>query len=124
MSGSIQSTDIDCSETTLSIHGDAIFRNGNIGGSIVVRHRKTSFFRILLAFLPSVVLGSILYQSAALTYVYSKDGVFMVAFLTYLATRSMQFALTLVVEAAVTDLLFRSRIFHRVGLWPVKTRND
>ena len=86
--------------------------------------RKTSFFRILLAFLPAVVLGSILYQSAALTYVYSKDGVFMVAFLTRLAARSLQFALTLVVEAAVTDLLFRSRIFHRVGLWPAKTRKD
>lgn len=86
--------------------------------------RKTSFVRILLAFLPAVVLGSILYQSAALTYVYSKDGVFMAAFLTRLAARAIQFSVTLVVEAAVTDLLFRSRIFHRVGLWPAKIDND
>lgn len=86
--------------------------------------QKTSFFRILLAFLPAVVLGSILYQSVALTYVYSKDGVFMVAFLTRLVGRGVQFAVTLVVEAAVTDLLFRSRVFHRVGLWPAKTHND
>lgn len=86
--------------------------------------KKTSFVRILLAFLPAVVLGSILYQSAALTYVYSKDGVFMVAFLTRLGARAIQFAVTVVVEAAVTDLLFRSRVFQRVGLWPVKTPND
>lgn len=86
--------------------------------------KKTSFVRILLAFLPAVVLGSILYQSAALTYVYSKDSVFMVAFLARLGGRGVQFAVTLVVEAAVTDLLFRSRVFHRVGLWPIKSHND
>lgn len=85
--------------------------------------KKTSFVRILLAFLPAVVLGSILYQSLALTYVYSKDGVFMAAFLTRLGMRGIQFGVTLVVESAVTDLLFRSRIFHRVGLWPAKSQN-
>lgn len=79
---------------------------------------RTSFWRILLAYLPAVVFGSILYQSFALALVYAKDGAFTTYLLVKLSTRGVQFAVTVVVEAAVTALLFKSRIFHRAGIWP------
>ena len=83
---------------------------------------KPSLLRMFLTYLPPVVLGSILYQSLALTYVYSKDGAFMVALWTRLGTRGVQFAITMVVEVLVTHLLFKSRVFHRLGVWPPKAR--
>lgn len=89
---------------------------------------KTSFLRLLGCLLVPVVLGSLLYQSAALTMVYSTQGAFLTNFLTRLAARAIQFAVTAVVEAAVLDLLFRSRVFQRAGVWPVQrhgeARND
>ena len=82
---------------------------------------KPSLLRMFLTYLPPVVLGSVLYQSVALTYVYSKDGAFMAALLTKLGSRSIQFAVTMVVEVLVTHLLFKSRVFHRLGVWPPKS---
>ena len=84
--------------------------------------RKPSLLRILVTYLPAVVLGSILYQSFALTYIYSKDGAFWPAFFTRLGARSVQFAVTVVVEVLITHLLFKSRIFHRAGLFPPASR--
>ena len=78
--------------------------------------QKVSVFRLLLAFLPPVVLGSLLYQSATLAYMYY-DGAFLKGFLYYLSTRSIQFAITLVVDVAVIRLLFKTGIFQRIGLW-------
>ncbi len=86
--------------------------------------RKTSFPRLLGCLLVPVVLGSLLYQSAALTLVYSTEGAFLANFLTRLAARAIQFAVTAVVEAAVLDLLFRSRVFQRAGVWPVHRRGE
>ncbi len=86
--------------------------------------RKTSFLRLLGCLLVPVVLGSLLYQSAALTLVYSTEGAFLANFLTRLAARAIQFAVTAVVEAAVLDLLFRSRVFQRAGVWPVRRRGE
>lgn len=86
---------------------------------------KTSFLRFLLTMLPPVVVGSVLYQSFALTYVYGKGGAFIANLLPRLGARSVQFAVTIIVEALVLDLLFRSKIFQRLGVWPVqrKTKN-
>lgn len=80
--------------------------------------KKTNFIRILLAFLPAVVFGSLLWQSFALTFIYFKDGPFMEGFLLRLSARSVQFAITIVLDALITDLLFRFRVFQRAGLWP------
>ena len=71
----------------------------------------------VLFFLPPVVLGSILYQSCALAYMYY-DGVFLQGVLFYLGTRSIQFAITLVLDVAVVYLLFKAGIFNRLGIWP------
>ena len=72
-----------------------------------------------MGLLPPVVLGSILYQSLTLSYMYF-DGGLAEGFLYYLTTRSVQFSITLVLDAIVLYLLCASRIFHRMGVWPVK----
>ena len=83
---------------------------------------KPSLPRIFLTYLPPVVLGSILYQSFALAYIYAADGAFATYLSLKLATRGIQFAVIIVVEAAVTHLLLKSRVFHRLGVWPPKAR--
>lgn len=79
--------------------------------------RKASLPRLVLAFLPPIVLGSVLYQSAALAYMYY-DGVFWDGFLLKLSTRSVQFAVTLVADVVLLRMLLRAGIFDRLGIWP------
>lgn len=81
--------------------------------------QKTSVPRLILGFLPPVVFGSILYQSASLAYVYSST-TFMEYFLLKLTTRSIQFAITMVIDVVVIYLLFKTRVFERLGIWPPK----
>lgn len=91
---------------------------GVFGG--LLRHflgKDTSIWRLALAFLPPVVLGSILYQSATLSYMYY-DGAFWQGFLFYLSTRSIQFGITLVVDVLIIYLLMRTNVFTRMGIWP------
>ena len=73
--------------------------------------------RLVISFLPPVILGSILYQSATLAYMYY-DGVFFQGFVFYLSTRTVQFAITLALDVLVIYLLFRARLFTRLGIWP------
>ncbi len=82
--------------------------------------KKINIPRLVLAFLPPVILGSLLYQSATLAYMYY-DGAFVKGFIFYLSTRSVQFAITLVLDVVVIDLLFRSGLFRRINLWPPRT---
>ena len=79
--------------------------------------RKVSIPRLVAAFLPPVVLGSILYQSCTLSYMYY-EGVFLEGFLFYLSTRSVQFAIVMAADVLLIYLLFRSNIFTQLGLWP------
>ena len=81
--------------------------------------RKTSLFRLMVAFLPPVLLGSILYQSCTLSYMYY-DGSFFKGLLFYLSTRGIQFSVVLVVDVVLIYLLFRSGVFTRLGIWPPK----
>jgi hypothetical protein len=64
-----------------------------------------------------VTLGSVLYQSASLAYMYY-DGLFLKGFIFYLSTRSLQFAVTFVVDVLIVFLLCKSKMFHRMGVWP------
>ena len=75
--------------------------------------------RLVVALLPPVILGSILYQSATLAFMYY-DGLFIKGFLLYLGTRSIQFGITLVLDVLVIWLLFKSGIFKRLNIWPPK----
>lgn len=79
--------------------------------------KKLSFTRILIGLLPPVVLGSIVYQSFALAYVYYNT-TFWEGLALKLSTRSVQFAIMLVLDTVVVHLLFKAKIFERIGLWP------
>lgn len=73
--------------------------------------------RLALSFLLPVLLGSVLYQSAALAAVYYKDN-FLEGLILKLTTRSVQFAIVYVLDVMVVFLLFRSNMFTRLGIWP------
>ena len=79
--------------------------------------KQVSILRLVIAFLLPVVIGSLLYQSATLAYMYYKDGPFFQGFLYYLSTRSVQFAITLAADVTVIYLLLKSKLLDRIGLW-------
>jgi len=76
--------------------------------------KKVNVFTLLLTMLPAVVLGSILWQSFALDYIFNKGFWFL------LSTRSVQFAITMVVDVLIIHFLFKAKLFTRVHLWPLK----
>ena len=95
---------------------------GLFGG--IFRHflsKKLSPVRLFVSFLPPVVLGSVLYQSFSLAYVYYR-ATFWEGFILKLGTRSVQFAIVLVVDVLLLWLLFQGKIFTRLGIWPPKKK--
>ncbi|MBO5892321.1 MAG: folate family ECF transporter S component [Oscillospiraceae bacterium] len=94
---------------------------GVIGGLFRWYLKKNpSIFRLAVSYLCPIVFGSILYQSCALTYLYF-DGTFREGLIYYLSTRSVQFAIMLVVEVSIIYSLMKFKVFSRLGLWsPVK----
>ena len=106
--------------------------------------QKISPLRIAAAFLPAIVLGSILYQSGSLALIYGGTVAFVIVtllcgymlihsnflkkgktsasklafFVTKLATRSVQFAVTGVLDVLLVWALCRSRVFTAAGVWP------
>ena len=85
--------------------------------------KKVSIVRIALAFLPAVVLGSILYQSWSLAFVYNSQGAFLPSFLAQLAKRSVQFAVTFVLDVLIVWGLYKSKVFQTAKLWPPVPKN-
>ena len=85
---------------------------------------KTNFLRVLLAFAPAVILGSFLWQSFTLAYVYNRDGEFMLSLLAKLTTRGVQFAICWPVEALITTILLKSGIFQALKVWPLEKKAD
>ena len=79
--------------------------------------QKVSPVRIAVAFLPAIVLGSILYQSGSLALIYGGESK-LAFFVTKLATRSVQFAVTGVLDVLLVWVLCRSRVFTAAGVWP------
>jgi ECF transporter S component (folate family) len=81
--------------------------------------RKVSIWRVLLTIAPAAVFGSIFYQSWALGFVSGKG------FWFFFSTRSIQFAITVVVEVIVIRLLFKAKIFQHMKVWPPqKTKKE
>jgi len=72
---------------------------------------RVSFFRVLATFLPAVALGSVLWQSWWLSFFYGTK-----SFGAFLAARSIQFAVTSLINAAVVTVLLKSNVFARFGL--------
>ena len=65
-----------------------------------------------------MVLGSILWQSATLSFVYNSKGSFSASLIYFLSTRTVQFIVTLVLDVLILYLLMRTGIFTRMGIWP------
>lgn len=84
---------------------------------------KTSLPRLAVSFLPPVVLGSVLWQSVALAYVYYSE-TFWEGLLLKLSTRSVQFTIVLVVDVLLIWLLCKSNIFIKLGVWPPVNRRE
>ncbi len=78
--------------------------------------------KLICIYLLPMALGSVLYMSWAMGWVYGGENGFMGMFLSQLASRSIQYAVTLPVDAVLTYLLFNAKIFERMGLWPLKGR--
>lgn len=82
--------------------------------------RHCNAFSIAAAFLPSIVFGSILWQSFALAFTYSKDTLWA-SFCGFLISRGIQFAITFVVDVMIVYLLQKSNLFVTAKLWqPVR----
>ena len=81
--------------------------------------KKINLATLLLTVAVPAVFGSILYQSWALSFVYGNS------FWYFFSTRSIQFAITMVVEAVILHLLFKAKIFQHMKVWPVqKTKKE
>lgn len=83
--------------------------------------KKVSIPRLLLGFLPPVVLGSVLYQSAALAFVYYSS-TFAEGLILKLGTRSVQFTITMVLDVLLVFFIFKAGIFERLSIWPPKKK--
>ncbi len=79
--------------------------------------KKFSIPRISLAFLPYILFGCILWQSLALALVYGGDAK-LAFFLAKLGTRSIQYAVTFIIDVTAVWLLFKSKVFTAAKLWP------
>ena len=81
-----------------------------------------SFLWVSAGFIPPIVLGSVLYQSLALTYFYRFDpnvpGSFAQGLQYFISTRGVQFAVILVIDVLVTYLLLKTGVFRRLKVWP------
>ena len=84
---------------------------------------KPNFLRVLLAYAPAVILGSFLWQSFMLAYVYNSQGAFLQSFLVKLSTRGIQFAIAWPLEALITTILLKSGIFQSLKIWPLAPKN-
>lgn len=84
--------------------------------------RKTSIPALIVAWLPPVIFGSVLYQSATLAFMYGTEDSFLANFTVYLSARSIQFGITIVLNILITHLLFRAKVFERAKVWPPKSK--
>ena len=80
---------------------------------------RPTVWRVALAVFPAALCGSVLWQSAALALVYGGEAK-LAFFLTRLASRSIQFAVTGVIDTAAVWLLLRrnalSPVVHRLKI--------
>ncbi len=81
---------------------------------------KPGLPKLAAGFLPPVILGSILCQSAALSYVYNSKGSFQASLVYFLSTRTVQFAVTLVLDVLIIYLLLKTGVFERMGIRKTK----
>ena len=78
--------------------------------------KNVTVLRLGFSYLFPIVLGSVLYQSLMLSYLFFEGGL-MEGFVYNLSTRSVQFAIMLVLEVAIIYTLMKLKVFTRLGLW-------
>lgn len=78
--------------------------------------KRNGLLPLSVSYLIPTVLGAVLYQSAALAYVFNADG-FIPAFTANLAARSLQFAIVAPLEITIMYILLRGGVFNRLGVW-------
>jgi len=83
--------------------------------------KKPNVPRLAVSYLPPVVLGSVLYLSVMFAIT---GGAFWANFTANLVSRSIQFAIVGPMEVLIMYLLFRSRVFHRIGIWPAEKKTN
>ncbi len=76
------------------------FFNPRFGDSCKIWH-------FAVGYLPPVLVGSILYQSATLAYIYG-EGAFFESFIVQLSARAVQFAIIYMVDVLITYVLCRA----------------
>ena len=86
--------------------------------------RNASPLRIGAGFVPPVAVGSILIQSCVLAFMQYGSENFTEGLSFFLGTRSVQFAVTMVLDVVIIYVLFRSRIFDRIGIWHSGTEKE
>lgn len=86
--------------------------------------KKTTIVTIALALLPAIVFGSILYQSWALAWVYNSQGTLRASFLALLASRSVQFSITFVLDVMILWGLYKTGMLTAAKLWPPVHRKN
>ena len=81
---------------------------------------------LTVSFVFAAFIGSVGYQSCTLAYTYYYDphvaGSLQQGLVYFLTTRSVQFALTAVIDISLIYLMLRLRVFERLRLWPPKER--
>ena len=96
----------------------------------LLRHQiaKKRLVWLIVSFALAALLGSVCYQSWALAFTYyydpSVEGSLQQGLIYFLSTRSVQFAVTAVIDISIIYLLLRLRIFERMQLWPPKERRS
>ncbi len=83
--------------------------------------KKHTILRLAISYLVPTVIGAILYQSAALAWVFN-SAAFWNAFMVNLGARSVQFAIVATLEILLISLLLQTKVFNRIGLWPPKRK--
>lgn len=78
--------------------------------------QRASLPRLAVAYLLPVALGSILWQSFALALIYGKGETLFVSWVTFLATRCPQFAVTYILDVFITYLLQKSGVLRAARL--------
>ena len=53
-----------------------------------------------------------------MSFVYNSKGSFTASLVYFLSTRTIQFAVTLVLDVLIIYLLMRTGLFARMGIWP------
>ena len=87
---------------------------GLCGGLFRPLLKKPSLPRLALAYLPPMLLGYLLYQSAALAFAYHKEA-FLTFFNVNLLTRGVQYGIIYVINVLLVWLLCRAGIQSRLG---------